>query len=899
MRLGITCLLASALLISGCGSSSTGTKTPPPVAPTVTSVAPLSAATGVAINAPTITATFSEAMNSSTLTASTFTLAAGSTPVSGTVSYSGSVATFTPSASLDYNTPYTATITTGAQSSAGTALAANYTWTFTTATAPVPPTVTAVTPASAATGVALDTTVTATFSQAMNSSTIIASTFTLAGPGGAAVSGTVSYAATGSVATFTPSANLAYSTQYTATITTGAQDSAGTALSANYTWSFTTAAAPVAPTVTAVTPANAATGVVISTPVTAAFSQPMSSSTITTATFTLTGPGGAAVDGTVAYTATGSVATFTPSASLAYSTQYTASITTGAQDSTGTALAANYTWSFTTAAAPVPPAVISVTPASAATAVPVSTTVTATFSQSLNPATVTSSTFTLTAAGGAAVTGTVTYAASTSIATFTPAASLAATTQYTATITTGVQNAAGTALAANYTWSFTTAAPNPNQATVNFTDTLQTIRGFGGSTAWQGQMTQAQANALYSPTTGLGLSILRMRIDPEGSASGGGVHGMPYETGEWDDEAANGKEAVIANPNAIVFASPWSPPAAWKLAGNSSFQDDGETWDQAFESTCSPSAHYCGGYLDPNHYADYANYLEDFVTFFNSQNTFNLYAISMQNEPEENVTYESCVWTPEEMDTWVADLTANGATNPLTTKLIMPESDVFNPIDAAKALNDPNAVGNIGIIGGHLYQFGEGVGNPSPYPDAASYGKEIWMTEHYQNSAGTVADALGIAEEVHNSIVNAQYNAYVWWGMLGASTSVGNGGLINTNTNTPTPTEFGYGIGQFAKFVQPGYTRVTETASTGESTSVLISAYTGMESTTQHYVIVAINLGTSSVSQSFTLQNGSVTSMTPYQTTAAAGLAAQPAVAVSGGQFTYTLPAQSVTTFVQ
>ena len=71
-------------------------------------------------------------------------------------------------------------------------------------------------------------------------------------------------------------------------------------------------------------------------------------------------------------------------------------------------------------------------------------------------------------------------------------------------------------------------------------------------------------------------------------------------------------------------------------------------------ATCGEGAGYCGGYLDPNHYADYANYLEDFVKFFNTTNGFNLYAISMQNEPEENVTYESCVWTPQQMDTWVA-----------------------------------------------------------------------------------------------------------------------------------------------------------------------------------------------------------------------------------------------------
>jgi hypothetical protein len=138
--------------------------------------------------------------------------------------------------------------------------------------------------------------------------------------------------------------------------------------------------------------------------ITAAFSQAMNPSTLTSSTFTLTAAGGAPVTGTVTYTATGSVATFAPSANLAYNTQYTATITTGAQSSAGAALAANYPWTFTTSA--VPPTVLSVTPASAATGVAVTTTVTATFSQSMNPSTINSSTFTLAAAGGAAVTGT-------------------------------------------------------------------------------------------------------------------------------------------------------------------------------------------------------------------------------------------------------------------------------------------------------------------------------------------------------------------------------------------------------------------------------------------------------------------------------------------------------------
>ena len=129
-------LIASALVVAGCGGSSTSTT--PPTALAVNSVTPATGSTGVAVTAP-VTATFNEVMNATTINASTFTLtAAGGTAVTGNVSYSAgsSTAVFTPASPLAYNTVYTATITTGVQNPAGTALGANDTWSFTTAAGP-------------------------------------------------------------------------------------------------------------------------------------------------------------------------------------------------------------------------------------------------------------------------------------------------------------------------------------------------------------------------------------------------------------------------------------------------------------------------------------------------------------------------------------------------------------------------------------------------------------------------------------------------------------------------------------------------------------------------------------------------------------------------------------------
>ena len=514
--------------------------------------------------------------------------------------------------------------------------------------------------------------------------------------------------------------------------------------------------------------------------------------------------------------------------------------------------------------------------------------VTATFSEPMNAATLTPSTFTLTATGFPVATGTVTYDTGAQTATFTPSPALAPNTSYTATITTGAQGATGAALASNYTWTFTTNS-TPSAVAVSFGTTYQTIRGFGGASAWLGQMPSSVATALYG-SSGLNLNILRVRIDPQGSASGGGTHNLPYETSSWDQELANGQEAVANNPNAIVFATPWTPPPSMKTSSTS----------QPY-SSCSEGTGYCGGYLNPTSYAAYATYLEDFVNFFNTNAGFNLYAISMQNEPDFNATYESCLWSPQQMDTWVANNASTITSAPYQTKLIMPESESFSTAQASPTLNDLNAQGQVSIIGGHLY----GV-SPAPYSiPAGDSPKELWMTEFGPLSGTQLTFAQALSPyglSIHNSLVNGQYNAYVWWGMFGQSngscaTAAGTCGFVDFLGHVQPMGEI---MGQYSKFIQPGYVRASATAT--PVSGVYVSAYTGQDqSGTQHYVIVAINTNTTLQNVSFTLSDAptGIFSMTPTQSTSAAGLATQPAVTVTAGQFTYTLPAGSITTFVQ
>jgi len=193
--------------------------------------------------------------------------------------------------------------------------------------------------------------ISATFSQAMSASSINASTFMLAAPGGVAVTGTVAYS--GLTATFTPRGGvLAYGTTYTATITRGASSPGGGELMGDYVWSFTTLT-PGAPGVVSVTPLPGATNVAVNTVVSATFNMPMDPSSLNTSTFKLAAPGGALAKGTVALDSTHTMATFTPANGLVVGTTYTATITTGVMTAGKTPMSANYVWTFTTVASTV------------------------------------------------------------------------------------------------------------------------------------------------------------------------------------------------------------------------------------------------------------------------------------------------------------------------------------------------------------------------------------------------------------------------------------------------------------------------------------------------------------------------------------------------------------------
>jgi hypothetical protein len=237
--------------------------------------------------------------------------------------------------------------------------------------------------------------------------------------------------------------------------------------------------AALTPAVTAVTPPSGATGVLTDSRVTATLNEPVAPITGTASmTVTCAAPCVNAT-GAVTLDATHTIATFTltPGTTLATATLYTGTITGAMALSSGVAMASPYTWQFTTVGAPpdlTRPRVSVTDPATTAPGptmgVPSNTAISATFTKSMAPATITGASFTVTCvAPCVSPTGTVNYSVGARTAVYRPSANLTVGDTYTATITTAVTDLAGNALAgnqalvpaaSNYVWTFTAAAPS-------------------------------------------------------------------------------------------------------------------------------------------------------------------------------------------------------------------------------------------------------------------------------------------------------------------------------------------------------------------------------------------------------------------------------------------------------
>ncbi len=383
-------------------------------------------------------------------------------------------------------------------------------------------------------------------------------------------------------------------------------------------------------------------------------------------------------------------------------------------------------------------------------------------------------------------------------------------------------------------------------ANINLNAERQVIRGFGGMNhpAWIGDLTAPQRETAFgNGQNQLGFSILRIYVDENRN--------------NWSREVATAKRAI--EHGALVIASPWNPPSSMV---------------ETFNRNGSPAKR-----LKYNQYAAYAQHLNDFVTYMKN-NGVNLYAISVQNEPD--YAHEWTWWTPQEILRFMRENAGS-----INARVIAPESFQYLKNISDPILNDPQALGNMDILGAHLY--GTQI-SQLPYPlfKQKGAGKELWMTEVYypnsdNNSADRWPEALGVSEHIHHSMVEGDFQAYVWWYIRRSYGPMKEDGMISKR---------GYNMAHFSKFVRPGYVRIDATKS--PEPNVFVSAYKG----NNQVVIVAINKNNAGVNQHFVVQNGSVSQASRWVTSGSSNLQPGTDLNISGNQFWAHLPAQSVTTFV-
>jgi glucuronoarabinoxylan endo-1,4-beta-xylanase len=457
-------------------------------------------------------------------------------------------------------------------------------------------------------------------------------------------------------------------------------------------------------------------------------------------------------------------------------------------------------------------------------------------------------------------------------------------------------------------------------ATITWTNTYQTMDGWGGED-WFGAasgnggssgyvLTSSQAAMFFSPSTGIGLEYIRT-----------GNYACP-RTGACTVSTSNVPDLVTlqeAVSNGALVQVDFSPPAGLKYTNDFAASTPGAN------GTCIPDSNWSA----------YATFVVQWIQLLNSNNVpVSAIAISNESNLNDTDTLGGCVWTGATLDSFIAGtlgpaLTSASwnSTQATAPTIGLPQNSNWFDTDLYSAcFNDSACSQYVGVAFGHGYNLGSVDGTDNGYcchtataPPSSTSGKRIWMTEvngglTYVESASnwiwdpSIADAMVWAHSIHDYLTVANASLWNYWELIdwcGGTTAGGcagapfNSGLTVSTGGGQTPTNIitskrMYAIGNWSKFVRSGWVRVDTT--TNPQSGVYVSAF--KDTAAGNYAIVVINQNGSAVTQSFTLNGFDTTSVIPWVTSATLSLVQQSSVSVSNNAFSYSLPAQSITTFV-
>ena len=285
----------------------------------------------------------------------------------------------------------------------------------------------------------------------------------------------------------------------------------------------------------------------------------------------------------------------------------------------------------------------------------------------------------------------------------------------------------------------------------------QTMDGFGASSAFFGQsLTTDQADQLFDPKKGIGLSLLRTMIGVPADTM---TDGTEPTTGA--DPTPTAPELTTAQQAAVrgcqVWAAAWTPPPIWKTTNS---KNGSEAQDGGID--------FATNKLDPSHYPDFATYLTQYVDILAAANPpVPVLGVSPANEPDYVATWDSAQWTAEELTTFIGQYMAPAfAQKYPQVKIIAPETAGCPGCDPyiTSLLANSAAASAVSIMAAHGYE-----GPMGNYHKPQNAGKQFWETEWSQeNSKGDTPDpsmtsALVMAQRMHGDLVTTGMTAWNWW----------------------------------------------------------------------------------------------------------------------------------------
>ncbi len=400
-----------------------------------------------------------------------------------------------------------------------------------------------------------------------------------------------------------------------------------------------------------------------------------------------------------------------------------------------------------------------------------------------------------------------------------------------------------------------TGTAQAGDVTLTLSSLQQKISGFGVSTAWGSTFRDPakDPDMLWSTTTGAGLTLHRIRI-------GGGT----------TSETQIAQKAVTYGVK--VWATPWEVNPADTSGPN------------------CPGNSQCANPPKLTNGQDWASRLATFVATMKTAGV-PIYAVSAENEPDSGGMNGTTSYTATELASFIGTYLGPALAG-TDAKVMGPETENWWGFPSYfQAIQDNSAAwGYISILASH--EYGKGPSGPEPTITAA--GKEYWETEVDTGStsddptADNMPSALHLATTINDDLTKANLNAWHYWWLWAGGSS----GLYDTNTNVWTK-RF-WVMGNFSRFVRPGYMRVSTSGTTPSGVS--LSAYTNQADGT--IVVVAINTNASDTPVSLFISGAAPCTVTPWVTSDTDSLAAKSPIMVTGARFSATLGAKSVTSFV-